>query len=81
MLRLVGFFRALFNGSRTGDIGAEEEISAVLNLRSTVAFMSRVSFLTFLVASCTVGALSLAGGLVLIASIEDGANSCGMVLS
>lgn len=59
MLRLVGFFLALFMGSLRGDVGAESGCVSsstfiVAGLRIVGRFMSRVSFFTFLVASCIV---------------------------
>lgn len=59
MVRLVGFFLALFIGSFSGDVGAESGCAVsselvVAGLRSVGRFMSRVNFFTFLVASCIV---------------------------
>jgi len=59
MVRLFGFFLALFIGSFRGDVGAESvcvlsSALAVAGLRMVCISMSRVSFFTFLVASCIV---------------------------
>lgn len=57
MVKLVGFFLALFKGSLKGDVGAENgcegsNTPAAMGLRMLGKFMSRVSFLTFLAESC-----------------------------
>lgn len=59
MVRLVGFFLALFIGSFRGEVGQESGCAVssklvVAGLRSVDRFMSRVNLFTFLVASCIV---------------------------
>lgn len=64
MVRFVGFFLPLLRGSLRGDVGAEKGCDdstapAVAGRRSGGGFMSRVSFFTFLVVSCTLCASSV----------------------
>lgn len=59
MVRLVGFFLALLKGSFRGDVGAESvwvlsNSLIVTGLRMVGRFISRVSFFTFLGASCII---------------------------